>query len=98
MVLTQLTRFVDVDSVFNLLLLGLEFGHFMFFVTYCNKYPLTCHAVNEMDHFMFWKLSLLCFLITFESIVFRSLGQHLFKVNVKAKASIPFKNFISMVV
>ena len=37
------------------------------------------------------KLGLLYFLVTFESIVFRSLGQPLFKVKVKAKASIPFK-------
>ena len=35
------------------------------------------------------KLGLLYFLITFESIVFRSLGQSLFKVKVKANASIP---------
>ena len=35
------------------------------------------------------KLGLLCFLVTFESIVFRSLEQPRFKVQVKAKASIP---------
>ena len=42
------------------------------------------------------KLGLLYFLVTFESIVFRSLGQSLFNVKVKEKTSIPFeKSYIN---